>query len=184
MAKANFCPSDDRFIRGIIRRKIKQLIGRAGFTRDDCDDLEQEMLARVLQSLPQFDPNRAHRNRFVTTVVERYVANILRNKRAEKRDFRRICSIDHIATLDGKRSTEVMDHCRVVRDQEELTQLAIDVADLLAELPDHLRSLAERLKMNSISAIARETAVPRTTLYGQIHRLRQVFESKGLSEYL
>ena len=42
MAKANFNPSDDRFTRGIIRRKIKQLIGRAGFTKQDRDDLEQE----------------------------------------------------------------------------------------------------------------------------------------------
>ena len=58
MAKAEFNFSDDRFIRGIIRRKVKQLLGRAGFTRQDREDLEQELLVRVLQSLPKYHPDQ------------------------------------------------------------------------------------------------------------------------------
>jgi hypothetical protein len=88
MAKASFDPSEDRFIRGIIKRKVNQLIGRAGFTLQDRESLEQELFTRVLQSLPRFNPEVAHRNKFVTAVVERYVANMLRNKKAEKRWLR------------------------------------------------------------------------------------------------
>ena len=84
MAKAKFNPSEVRFTRGIIRRKVKQLIGVAGFTKQDREDLEQELFARVLQSPPKFDPDQARSNKFVTTVVERYVANILRNKWAAR----------------------------------------------------------------------------------------------------
>lgn len=32
----------DRFTRGIIRRKVKQLVGRAGFMRQDFGDLEND----------------------------------------------------------------------------------------------------------------------------------------------
>jgi hypothetical protein len=79
-------PSQDRFIRGIIKRKVGQLMGRAGFTLQDRESLEHDLLARVFDSLSKFDPEVGHRNKFVTAVVERYVANILRDKTADKRD--------------------------------------------------------------------------------------------------
>ncbi|MCX7701853.1 MAG: hypothetical protein N2039_13325, partial [Gemmataceae bacterium] len=64
----------DRFTQGLIRRKVRQLVGRDGFTAQDRDDLEQELRLRLLQNLSQFDPDQAHRNVFVTSVVERAVA--------------------------------------------------------------------------------------------------------------
>ena len=83
MLNDHFNEKIDRFTRGIVRRKVKQLIGRAGFTKQDHEDLEQELFVRVLQSLPRFNPGQAHRYRFVTTVVERYVANMLRRNAAD-----------------------------------------------------------------------------------------------------
>jgi hypothetical protein len=91
-------PSQDRFIRGIIKRKVGQLMGRAGFTHQDRESLEHDLLARVLDSLSKFDPEVGHRNKFVTAVVERYVANILRDKTADKRDHCRIRSLN--VTID------------------------------------------------------------------------------------
>jgi hypothetical protein len=73
-------PSQDRFIRGRIKRKVGQLMGRAGFTLQDRESLEHDLLTRVLDSLSKFDPEVGHRNKFVTAVVERHVATILRNK--------------------------------------------------------------------------------------------------------
>jgi len=87
-------PSQDRFIRGIIKRKVGQLMGRAGFTLQDHESLEHDLLARVFDSLSKFDPEVGHRNKFVTAVVERYVANILRDKTADKRDHCRIRSLN------------------------------------------------------------------------------------------
>ena len=87
-------PSQDRCIRGIIKRKVGQLMGRAGFTQQDRESLEHDLLARVFDSLSKFDPEVGHRNTFVTAVVERYVANILRDKTADKRDHCRIRSLN------------------------------------------------------------------------------------------
>ena len=58
------------FARGIIRRKARLLVGRAGFSRDDREDIEQELLLRLLQSIPLLDPNRGHPNVFITTIVD------------------------------------------------------------------------------------------------------------------
>ena len=91
-----------RFEHGIIRRKVGQLIGRAGFTQNDRHSLIQELTTRLIHSLRHFDPQKAHRKTFATTVVEREVAKVLRFQQAEKRDYRRIRSLNVIVpSSDG-----------------------------------------------------------------------------------
>ena len=194
MLHDDFNEEFDRFTRGIIRRKVKQLIGRAGFKTQDGEEIEQDLIWRVLQSLPSFDPGQAHRNVFVTTVVERYVANVLRNKRAGKRDCRRVCSLNVVIAEDSEETVELGDtigqreldaqRCRYPRSDEELAQLAQDMADVIATLPDELRDLAERLKTQNVSEIARDMGIPRTTLHESVRRLRRRFENAGLKDYL
>ena len=184
----------DRFARGIIRRKVKQLIGRAGFTDQDRKDLEQELILRLLQSLPSYNPNKAHRNVFTTTVIERYVANILRDKRAKKRDCRRVNSLDvmidigeddkvDFAQTISQRELDAWRGC-YPRSDEELARLAQDMEDVMAQLPDKLRELAERLKTQTMAEIARNMGVPRTTLNERMRRIRQRFEKAGMEDYL
>lgn len=184
----------DRFTRGIIRRKTSQIIGRAGFTHQDRDDLQQELVLRVLQSLPSFDPDQAHRNVFVTTVIERYVRNVLRNKRAGKRDHRRISSLNvmidgtddgpiELAQTISQRELDARRN-RNPRSDEELAHLAQDMTEVIATLPTELRDLAERLKTQNVSEIARDMGIPRTTLHESVRRLRRRFERAGLKGYL
>ncbi len=170
----------DKFTKGIIRRKIKQLVGRTGFTRQDREDLEQELLLRLLQSLHLFDPDQAHQNVFVTTVIERAVAMILRERLAKKRHNGGVQSLDHAREKVGD-STEPVDPRR---SHEEQIDLATDLAEVLARLPDDLRALAERLKAQSLSQAAREMGIPRSTLQRQVQRLRRCFEDAGLRIYL
>ena len=184
----------DRFTRGIVRRKVKQLIGRAGFTKQDREDLEHDFYARVLQGMRSFDSNIAHRNKFVTAIVERYVANILRDKRAEKRDHRRVNTLHvmvdigedekvELAQTISQRELNAQRH-RYPRSEEELAQLAQDLAEVMAKLPDDLRKLAERLQAQTLAEMARDMGIPRTTLHGSVRRLCQRFEKAGLKDYL
>lgn len=187
-------PQLGRFEFGIVKRKVRQIIGRAGFHQQDRQDLEQELLTRLLHSLKSFDPNQAHRKAFVTAVVERDVANILRDKQAEKRDHRRIGSLQVTIEITDNGPTELAEtigdrelnarRCRDPRSPDNLAQLACDLADVVAALPQELRDLAERLKTQSISAIAREVGIPRTTLNDAVRRLRKRFEQAGLRDYL
>ncbi len=194
MAEAKSDPSDDRFIRGIIRRKVKQLIGLAGFTEQDREALEQELFARVLQSLPRFNPEVAHRNKFITAVVERYVANILRNKKAEKRDHRRITSLDVMIESNDEGPTELAQtigdrelNARLGREQrseQDLHELAIDLADVMATLPEAWRTLLAMRKSCTMPEIAEEMGIPRTTLNDWMRRIRQRFEKSDMQDYL
>ena len=177
MLNDQFNEKIDRFTRGIVRRKVKQLIGRAGFTKQDHEDLEQELFVRILQSLPRFNSDQAHRNRFITTVVERYVANILRNKQAEKRDHRRIGSLNVMIEVDARFG-------RQRRTDEDLVQLAIDLADVIATLPESWQTLLELRKTQSMAEIAREMSVPRTTLNAWMRCIRNRLENTDIRDYL
>jgi RNA polymerase sigma factor (sigma-70 family) len=183
-----------RFEYGIVRKKVRQIIGRAGFKSQDREDLEQELLTRLLHSLKSFDPAKAHRKCFVTAVVERDVANIMRDKKAKKRDHRRISSLHVMIEVADEGSTELSATigdgefnarlCRHRRSAEELSQLASDLADVVATLPDDLRALAERLKTQSIAEIARSMGIPRTTLNHSVRQILARFAGTGLREYL
>jgi hypothetical protein len=59
-----------------------------------------------------------------------------------------------------------------------------DITEVVTKLPDELRDLAERLKTRSVSEIARDMGVPRTTLNESVRRLCRRFESAGLKDYL
>lgn len=183
-----------RFEFGIVKRKVKQIIGRSGYTRQDTEDLEQDLLTRLMQGLKSFDPDVAHRKSFVTAIVERSVASIIRDAEAQKRDHRRIGSLQLLVQVTEEGPIELVQtlsdrehnnrHCRDPRNDENLTHLVTDLAAVVDSLPDELRDLAERLKTQSISAIAREIGVPRTTLNDTVRRLRHRFEAAGLRDYV
>ena len=184
----------DRFTLDQVRRKANQLVGRAGFTYQDKEDLEQELIARVLQSLRSFDPRRGHRNAFITTVVERYAKNILRNKQAAKRDYRRVSSINVMINIDGETPVELAHlitqreldarRRRHPRSDLELAELALDVATAIESLPDDLRGLAERCLTRNVSQVAQDTGIPRTTLQRPVREIRQRFEKMDLKNYI
>ena len=194
MAKAKFDPANNRYIRGIINRKVKQLIRRDDFAPQDRQSLEHDLFVRVLQCLPRFDPRIAHLHRFITAVVERHVANLIRNRKAAKRDHRRITSLNVTIKIAGEGPTELAQMIgdreldarlgRERRSEEELHELALDMAGVVATMPDEWRILLELRMSKNMSAAARAMGVPRTTLNDWMHRIRKRFEKAGLRDYL
>ena len=183
-----------RFEHGIIRRKAGQLIGRYGFKEQDREQLEQELTMRLLNSLRSFDPEQSHRNAFVTTIVERNVATIIRDRQAEKRDDRNVSSLNvlcrngefgpvELAQLIDQSEVDAQ-RGRKTRTHEQVVDLGSDVTDILASLPVELRVLAEQLKSKSLVQIARETGVTRASLRKQVDHLREIFERAGMRLHL
>jgi len=181
--------------KGFIRKKARQLVGKSGFTRWDIDDICQELTLRLFRAMLSFDPNQGHWAVFVTTVVERSAASLLRDKRAEKRDHRRVRSLNVVIADDehegpvelgdtvGRRELDAR-LGQASRDEHDLAQLALDIAGAIAGLSPEMRELAERLKTDSVSQIARDLGVPRTTLNDRVRELRRQFEDAGLRDYL
>jgi RNA polymerase sigma-70 factor (ECF subfamily) len=186
----------DRYAREVIQHKARQLINKYGFTRDDYDDLQQDMMLDLLRRLTNYDPTRAGLSTFVARIVDRKVSTLIRHQRQMKRDYRhKVYPLDaQVEDQDGQPRglDEVLSQDaydgeigRHDRPEAERLDLRLDLSLVLDELPEDLRDLAHRLQTRTVAEIARELGVPRSTLYEQgIARLRKIFEDKGLRVYL
>lgn len=199
MGSENCYPGLDEYAVKLIKRKARQLAGRVGFVQSDRQDLEQEMALDLLLRLPRYDPDLAKRETFITRLIDHKIATLVEAQKAGVRDFRkRAGSLDERPPGDdGERVDEPpllrgKDYVRravaEARREEEQRDLRADFKKVLSGLPAggrvDLRFLCERLQSASISEIARETGVPRSTLYEAVQKLRDLFERAGLGVYL
>ena len=185
----------DPYAAGLIRFKARRLIGQAGFTASDREDIEQELMLDLLRRLPKYNPKRAQLNTFIARVVEHRIASLIEAQKAGIRDYRRCrCSLNECFEDADGRSVERVDTFDQEdyllrtggqsRPSEELSALAIDVAAVIEGLPHELRNLCRRLKAETVTGISRDTGVPRGTIYESIKKLREIFEDAGLKDYL
>lgn len=156
------------FVPGLIRRKVRQMIRSSHYQSQDAEDLQQELSLHLVERLPRFDPQRGSINAFVNTVLERRASTLKWDRWCAKRDDHRCLSFEDDLPERGD-----------FQQQERQRDLALDLRQALATLPEPLRELAERLKTHAISEIAREFRLSRTTIYKRLRDLRQSLENTG-----
>ena len=178
----------------LIQHKAYQLVGNAGFTDSDREDIEQDLLMDLLSRLPDYDPELAERATFITRIVNRRVARILEKRSAWRRDYR--LNEFSLNENDWEDDNSVERHENIGEDEyllrtgkqelptNELRDLIIDVDRALEILPPEFRDLCERLKTKTVAEVSRDTGVPRSTIYEAIQKVREMFEEAGLRDYL
>ena len=185
----------DPYAAGFIKYKARKLVGKAGFTASDREDIEQELRLDLLRRLPKYNPKRAQLNTFIARVVEHRLASLIEAQKADIRDYRRCrCSLNECFEDADGRSVERLETFdqedylvrtgAQSRPSEELNRLTIDVAAVLETLPPELRELCRRLKAETVTEISRDTGVPRGTIYESIKKLREIFKNASLRNYL
>ena len=167
-----------RHARHRIRRKARQLIGKAGLRPGDREDLEEELSLRLWRGLRDFNPALGHWSAFVGTVLERAANSILRLRNSEKRYSRHVCQLVTTPVIEDEEgdSSEGTAEIAIAGDSHEATvDLAHDVALVIDTLPPPLRALAEDLKHRGISEIVARNGVARSTIYTRVAQLRAAF---------
>lgn len=186
--------TNDKFTRGIIRRKALQIIQRPGLSRQDFESIEQTILAHVIEAMPSFNPVIAHRNVFITTVVDRFVKSLLRKRLAQKRGPGYVQSLNVEVIVPGELPTELqytleesVANARLQTapaSSEKINDLASDLAVMIATLPEPWQRMLELRKSHSMCQVAELMSVPRSTLNGWMRRVADKFEESGLREYM
>ena len=193
--KANAHNRISNYAATAIRCKARQLAGSSGFTRDEMEDIEQELRTDLLERLPKYDPAKASRNTFVTRLIDNKISRLVRHRSTACRDYRRVeCSVNDIVT--DASGNKVERECTIDRDEAEMragkrrrperdeVDLRHDVSLAVATLPAHLRQIADLLSKQSPAATARTLGISPSTIYCEISKMRRIFEDAGLREYL
>lgn len=172
----------DGFALRLVRRKARRLARCAGFTAADREDIEQELLLKLWEARDRFDPQLSHPHAFITTVVERAAASILRAQKAHKRGNQVAhTSLDEVACChQDDPGGAVLAPC--TPSHQAAVDLACDVSELLSRLPSQLREVAELLASHSKRRIAKRLGISRRTLDRRIDALRSHFAAAGLDE--
>lgn len=95
----------------LVRTKAHQLVGRAGFTKLDRPDIEQELALDLYLRLPLFNPDKGKRSTFMTRVVERHIGRLIEGRQASKRDWR-MCRLSLNAPLEKSDRSPSRSECR------------------------------------------------------------------------
>jgi RNA polymerase sigma-70 factor (ECF subfamily) len=170
----------DPYVHNLIRRKARQVVGKAGLTPNDVPDIEQELFRRFLERLRRCRREPPRPQAFVTLAVNQSVRNFLRDRAARKRNGGRLAELTE-AVAEHEQANRTG---RAALPAEEASALAQDVAAVLAGLPGRLRALAERLKAGeSVKRAAEALGLPRTTVSSWVRQLRWHFGRAGLRDY-
>lgn len=180
----------DEYAVRLIKYKANQLIGKVGFTENDREDLEQELVFDLLCHLPKFNPDRAQLNTFISRVVEHMVIRIIEGRNTDKRDYR-LCDYSLNESMEDKDNNQIeyidtidqneyfIKKGRYSRPLEEIVELSIYVRQIITGLPPNLRTLCELLQEETITEISKNRNIPRGTIYESIKKIREMFEDSG-----
>ncbi|QEL20713.1 RNA polymerase sigma factor [Limnoglobus roseus] len=157
--------TESAYARRLVRDLARRLVARRRLRGWDADDVAQEVFLRLLTARRAFVPARGALEAFVAVVVDRAVMDLLRRQAASKRTGR-VQSLHAVSDADRGHAD----------DPVPAVDRALDVATVLARLPDDLRLVAELLKTETVATTAQRVAVARTTVQHRVRALRRAFE--------
>lgn len=185
----------DDYAVNLIRYKTRRLIGQAGYTRSDREDIEQDLSLHLRLRLPKHNPRKGTLKTFINTVLDNKIRTMVSARTTSQFDFRQ-----HDYSLDETIRTEIgetvsrseaidgeeylMATGRVNRRTLDALELRIDVQCAVSMLPADLQNLCARLQEQTIVDIAREDGVSRHKIDELRRRIALLFLEHGLDEYV
>jgi RNA polymerase sigma-70 factor (ECF subfamily) len=177
-----------------VRYHARRLINHPCFTPDDYEDIEQDLVIHFLLEWPKFDPTRSSERLHISMIIKMRVIYLMKEAEAQKRGGRRRPdSINRSIFDDDGNEVEWLD--TIASDaglwgdaylgwNHLSADLRLDIDRAISQLPPPLADICERLKTSTITDVARETGIPRTTINDTIKKLREILGKRGLRIYL
>lgn len=181
----------DSYAAFFIAYKAKTLTRSPFFTRDDFEDLQQELMLAYLHAWPSFDESKGDPRSFIKSVINNHAINIIAEAETQKRwTGQKDLSLSTIIGSDDS-AMEMMDLISgehsiwgdtFASDSHQAIEQNMDIQKLLEAMPEEIRMTYELLKDQSITEASKVTGIPRTTLSSKAKRLRQYLEDMLLTE--
>jgi RNA polymerase sigma factor (sigma-70 family) len=173
-----------------IRIKSLSLVGKAGFTRDDLDDIRQELTLDLLTRLPGYDHEKSAFGTYVNDVVDNGIASMLEARNSAKRDWK--IRNDSLNDDVPEAENEWIEQIQIVSPEDlpwngdGSLNSPFDQCDqnvVLSKAMDNLsprqRMLCRLLACKNVSEISSLMGISRQALYRKIARIRKKLLEMG-----
>jgi DNA-directed RNA polymerase specialized sigma24 family protein len=166
--RANGIPADTQ---KRIEWRARRLVAAYKLPKDTIGDIEQDFYIKVWSAIGVYKEGRAIPEAFASAVIELYYAYLVRQICTKRRR-----EIEVVPLLDMLFEAPE----RFARDygEQRATDLRLDIATVLDQLPEELHELGEVLKEKTPPEIASYIGVHRGTIYRWIKSLRDEFGGK------
>jgi RNA polymerase sigma-70 factor (ECF subfamily) len=165
----------------IIRRQSRMLIGLFGFTEHDVPDIQQELFLELYKRKENFDPEKGRESTFIARVVESKVLDLIKQRQAECRDWRRCRdSLNQTVNLPGIGVIEKIETLESEQNSNPL--LVLDVTLILERLPPDLAALCQVLKYYDKNEASEDYPASRSAFSRKLQALRDIFMQVGFDE--
>jgi len=174
----------DGYAETTVQCAVSRLITKFGFPEQEREDLEQDLRLYLLTALKEYDSTRAKRSTFIKDCVENRVFNLLRDRRRIRRDPRRV---GRLGDEDDGDSNEVSASSLSDRQaglEQGHSDLRMDLAAVIAALPQRQRDICALLPNLTLSRIAQQLCIHRQTVHRDLKLIRAAFDEAGLADYL
>ena len=162
--------------------RASHLVANAGLSRDDWEDLRQEMLLDFLQRTPNFNPARGDWRGFVRGVI-RNRSCVLAHRESRRIRFEPLAEAYGETDAAQDLDREICNQASEPGSANPSAALALsaDVQRVLAGLPEDLRKLAWQLTEMSVAEIAARRGRSHQWIYHLIGKLRTAFSHAGVT---
>ncbi len=158
------------------------LVASAGLSRDDWEDLRQEMVLDCLERTPRFDPQRGDWRAFVRGVIRNH-STVLASRELKRVRCESLPSAsggaDGDGDPDGEGGLAVPEPAS--EDPTGALTLSADVQRVIESLPENLRTLAFELMELTVAEVATKRGRSTQWIYQLVKRLRQAFIRAGVT---
>ena len=131
----------------------------------EVEDIEQELMCRLLPNLKKYNPQKASMATFVNRVLQRQGSNLIRKEEALKDGHRRY------RLFLKKKLVAILPPFVEISKQE----MGIDIDRHFKQLSPTLQDLCEMLTINNVTDIAKMSSKSRTSIYREINLIRKKF---------
>lgn len=172
--------------------KAKGLVGKHGFTSGDYDDLKQDLLLQIYlkrETRKGWSEITASERTVMSRILDNRVRDIIDAAHTDKRKVQLFSDSISPQSKNEDADRDVIDEETVFRWMKTAKgddrDLLIDMQTTLRDLSAIQKRVCELLAQGqSISDVARNLQIKRTTLNREIGRLRKIFYKRGLKTYV
>lgn len=155
------------------------LVTNSKYTRDEWEDVRQELIVDLLRRSPKFDPNRGEWEAFVRRVIRNH-STVLRQRKC--REVVSPMSVEFIqarATEAGPSPTAALTSNLRCESPIDL-DVKLDLQRAISSMPIPLQTLARQLSQMNVTEVCRSIGRSRSRVYQMIRQIRTLLVSAGI----